>query len=97
MLFQTQFVLWVCFHRNDDSHGKNDHNGNHTHGRNCVWNNIYGRNCNNRNDIYDRNDIHGRNDDIPRRNYNNGNETQFLPWVWFPLWSFLQWLSSFLL
>jgi hypothetical protein len=42
-----------------------------THGRNCVWNNIYGRNYNNRNDIYD---THGRNDDIPRRIYNNGND-----------------------
>jgi hypothetical protein len=35
--------------------GRNDHNGNHTHGRNCVWNNIYGRNYNGRNDLHGKN------------------------------------------
>jgi hypothetical protein len=58
MLFQTQFLPWVWF-------PLWSFNGNHTHRRNCVWNNIYGRNYTNRNDIHDihdRNNTHGRKD-----------------------------------
>jgi hypothetical protein len=56
--------------RKDDSHRRNDHNGNHTHGRNCVWNNIYGRNYNGRNDLYGRN-YNDRNDNNHRDDYND--------------------------